>query len=66
MQNLKINITEWYNSYSSAQLYYGYVLKVTDSNIPFAENNPNIKKYIKRVYTLDYPAGYPMLTNCEY
>ena len=26
----------------------------------------HIKKYIKRVYTLDYPAGYPMLTNCEY
>ena len=61
-QNLKINITEWYNSYSSAQLYYGYVLKVTDSNIPLAENNPNIKKYIKEklaegIYLLNLPAG---------
>ena len=61
-QNLKINITEWYNSYSSAQLYYGYVLKVTDNNITFAENNPNIRKYIKEkladgIYLLNLPAG---------
>ncbi len=61
-QNLKINITDWYNSYSSAQLYYGYVLKVTDNNISFAENNPNIKKYIKEkladgIYLLTLPAG---------
>ena len=61
-QNLKINITEWYNSYSSAKLYYGYILKVTDSNISFAENNPNINKYIKErladgIYLLNLPAG---------
>ena len=61
-QNLKINITEWYNSYSSAALYYGYILKVTDNNISFAENNPNIKKYIKEkladgIYLLNLPAG---------
>lgn len=61
-QNLKINITEWYNSYSSAQLYYGYVLKVKDNNISVAENNPNIKKYIKEklaegIYLLNLPAG---------
>ena len=61
-QNLKINITEWFNSYSSAQLYYGYVLKVKDNNISFAENNPNIKKYIKEklaegIYLLNLPAG---------
>ena len=61
-QNLRINITEWYNSYSSAQLYYGYILKVTDNNITFAENNPNIKKYIKEklaegIYLLNIPAG---------
>ena len=61
-QNLKINIAEWYNSYSSAQLYYGYVLKVTDNNITFAENNPNIRKYIKEkladgIYLLNLPAG---------
>lgn len=61
-QNLKINITEWYNSYSSAQLYYGYVLKVKDNNISFTENNPNIKKYIKEklaegIYLLNLPVG---------
>lgn len=61
-QNLKINITEWYNSYSSAQLYYGYILKVKENNISFAENNPNIKKYIKEklaegIYLLNLPAG---------
>ena len=42
-QNLKINITEWYNSYSSAMLYHGYVLKVRDNNIALAENNPTTK-----------------------
>lgn len=61
-QNLKINITEWFNSYSSAMLYHGYVLKVRDSNISLAENNPNIKKYIKEklaegIYLLNIPAG---------
>ncbi len=61
-QNLKINITEWYNSYSSAKLYYGYILKVTDNNITFVEKNPNIQKYIKEkltegIYLLNLPAG---------
>ena len=61
-QNLKINITEWYNSYSSAMLYHGYILKVKDSNISLAEKNPNIKKYIKEkladgIYLLTLPAG---------
>ena len=61
-QNLKINITEWYNSYSSAMLYHGYVLKVRENNIALAEKNPNIKKYIKEkladgIYLLSIPAG---------
>lgn len=61
-QNLKINIQEWYASYSSAMLYHGYVLKVTDTNISLAENNPNIKKYIKEklaegIYLLSIPAS---------
>ena len=61
-QNLQINITEWYNSYSSAMLYHGYILKVRDNNISLAENNPNIKKYIKEklaegIYLLSIPAG---------
>lgn len=69
-QNLKINITEWYNSYSSAKLYYGYVLKVQDNNISLAENNPNIKKYIKEkladgIYLLNLPAGSDISTFIE-
>lgn len=61
-QNIKINIQEWYSSYSSAMLYYGYILKVTDTNISLAENNPKIKKYIKEklsegIYLLNIPAG---------
>lgn len=57
-QNLKINVLEWYKSYNSARLFSGYVLKVTDSNIAIAENNPKIKKYIKEklaegIYLLD-------------
>ena len=61
-QNLKINITEWYNSYSSAMLYHGYVLKVRENNISLVEKNPNIQKYIKEklaegIYLLSLPAG---------
>ena len=61
-QNLNINITEWYNSYSSAMLYHGYVLKVRDNNISLVEKNPNIQKYIKEklsegIYLLSIPAG---------
>ena len=61
-QNLKINITEWYNSYSSAMLYHGYVLKVRENNISLVEKNPNIQKYIKEklaegIYLLSIPAG---------
>lgn len=59
-KNLKINIQEWYNSYSSAIIYQGFILKVTDNNIKLAENNPKIKKYIKEkladgIYLLNIP-----------
>ena len=60
-QSLKINLVEWYNTYSSAVIYKGYVLKVDESNISFVENNPNIKKRIKEkladgIYLLNIPA----------
>lgn len=59
-QSLKINIEEWFNSYNSAVLYHGYVLKVSDENINFVKNNPNINKYIKEelspnIYLLQIP-----------
>ena len=59
-QNLKVCISEWYDSYSSAMLYKGYVLKVAKNNISFVENAPNIKKHIKEklaegIYLLNIP-----------
>lgn len=59
-QNLLVIMNEWYDSYNSARLYCGYVLKVNDNNINYVENNPNIKKYIKEklvsgVYLLNVP-----------
>ncbi len=59
-QNLKMNVTEWYNTYSSAVIYKGFVLKVRESNIPFVEKNPNIQKYIQTklgegIYLLNIP-----------
>lgn len=59
-QNLRINITDWYNNYVSAMVYYGYVLKVTGNNISIAENNIKISRHIKEkladgVYLLDIP-----------
>lgn len=59
-QNLKISVEDWYNSFLSARIYQGYVLKVTDTNISYIENNPNIRKYIKEklaegIYLLNVP-----------
>lgn len=61
-QNLKVSVQEWYMSYNSARLYCGYVLKVSDANITYVENNPLIKKYIKEklvegVYLLNIPVN---------
>ncbi len=59
-QNMKVNIQEWYNSYSAAVLYHGFVLKVAPENIAFAENNPKIQKYVQEkltdgIYLLNLP-----------
>ena len=59
-QNMKVNIQEWYNSYSAAVLYHGFVLKVAKENIAFAENNPKIQKYVQEkltdgIYLLNLP-----------
>ncbi|MBR1637765.1 MAG: hypothetical protein IJ688_00080 [Treponema sp.] len=63
-QNLKINISEWYNSYSSAKLYRSFVLKVDDSNVSLVENNPLIKDRISEklapgIYLLNLPLDAP-------
>ena len=59
-QNLKISISEWYEAYSSAMLYKGYVLKVAKKNIAIVEKNPKISSHIKEtlaegIYLLDIP-----------
>lgn len=59
-QNLKVSISEWYEAYSSAMLYKGYVLKVAKNNIDFIEKNPKVSSHIKEslapgIYLLDIP-----------
>ena len=47
-QNLSVSVEEWYHSYSSASLYKGYVLKVSDEKCMLVENNPVLSPYIKQ------------------
>ena len=59
-QNLKVCICEWYEAYSSAIIYKGYVLKVAKNNISLVENSPRIKQFIKEklaegIYLLNVP-----------
>ena len=61
-QNLRVSFSEWYDSYTSAMLYHGYVLKVAKNNITLVENNPKLKTYIKEklaegVYLLNIPVN---------
>lgn len=58
-QNLKVSIEDWYENYLSAQIYHGYVLKVSESKKILIENNPEISKHIKiilspGIYLLDF------------
>lgn len=46
-QNLRMNIEDWFNSYSSAILYKGYVLKVDEKSSRFVEKNPKIASFIQ-------------------
>ncbi len=59
-QNLKVCISEWFESYSSAMIYKGYILKVAKKNIGLVENAPAIKSHIKEklaegIYLLNIP-----------
>ena len=58
-QNLIVSIEDWYENYLSAQIYFGYVLTVTESKQVLIENNPEISSHIKQilapgVYLLDF------------
>ncbi|MFA6856091.1 MAG: helicase-associated domain-containing protein [Treponema sp.] len=57
-QNLRISIEDWYNSYSSAMMYKGYILKLDEKNAQLIEKNPNTSQYIQiklapGIYLLD-------------
>ncbi len=59
-QSLEMNIQEWENSYSSAIIYKGYVLKVDSKTERIIENNPKILPFIKLklaegIYLLNIP-----------
>jgi hypothetical protein len=45
-QNLHVAVEDWYNSYSSAMLYHGYVLKLSERNAVIAEKNPSLAPHI--------------------
>lgn len=45
-QSLEMIIDEWQNSYSSAAIYKGYVLKVDEKTERVIENNPRITPFI--------------------
>lgn len=47
-QNLLFSIEEWYNFYSSAALYKGYVLVLNKDKSFYAEKNPGFSKHIIR------------------
>lgn len=59
-QSLLMNIEEWKNSYSSAILFKGYILKVDEKNQRIIENNPKISSFINAklaegIYLLNIP-----------
>lgn len=59
-QSLKVNIEDWNNSYYSAMLFKGYVLKVDEKNIQIVEKNPKILPYVQMkladgIYLLNIP-----------
>ena len=58
-QHLIVSIEDWHENYLSAQIYFGYVLTVTESKQVLIENNPEISSHIKQilapgVYLLDF------------
>ena len=48
-ENLLVSIEDWSNSYSSASLYKGYVLKVDEKSTVLVQNNPSISPKISKI-----------------
>ena len=69
-QNLIVSIEDWYENYLSAQIYFGYVLTVTEQKQVLIENNPEISSHIKQilapgVYLLDFNSKEQVQTSIE-
>lgn len=45
-QNLEVSLEDWSNSYSSASIFKGYVLKVSEKNAAIIEKNPAVAPFI--------------------
>lgn len=61
-QNLKFSMEDWYESYNSATLFHGYVLKIQPEKAALVEKNPVLEPYIKMtlspgVFLLDFASS---------
>lgn len=61
-QNLKFSIEDWFESYNSGNLYFGYVLKIQPEKAALVERNPMMEPYIKLtlapgVFLLDFSSN---------
>ena len=61
-QNIKFSIDDWFESYNSGNLFYGYVLKILPEKAPLVEKNPVMEPYIKMtlapgVFLLDFASN---------
>ncbi len=45
-QNLEVSLEDWSNSYSSAAIYKGYILQVSEKNAGITEKNPAVQPFI--------------------
>ena len=69
-QHLIVSIEDWHENYLSAQIYFGYILTVTESKQVLIENNPEISPHIKQilapgVYLLDFDSKEQVQTAIE-
>lgn len=58
-QSLVVSVEDWFNSYSSATLFKGYVLKLSEQNAVMVEKNsvlaPHIvEKLAERIFLMDF------------
>ena len=48
-ESFKINLEEWFDSYSGAKIYKGYVLKLDEKKDTIWKNNPNFLKFTQEI-----------------